>query len=136
MGIVVNDSLVLVDFINRSRRRGVARWRAVIKSGTVRLRPIVLTSITTMGGLLPMALGYGSGLEGFLAPLAIAIVGGLGFATVLTLIVIPCVYGIFDDLRGLLMGLARRWFPLRKSLEATAAYRPETDLPPEPEGVG
>ncbi|MBN1573453.1 MAG: efflux RND transporter permease subunit [Deltaproteobacteria bacterium] len=98
VGIVVNDSLVLVDFINRARESGMALYDAVIESGKTRLRPILLTSLTTIGGLGPMAFGLG-GSEPYLAPMAISIVWGLTFATVLTLLVIPCLYIIVEDIK-------------------------------------
>jgi multidrug efflux pump subunit AcrB len=96
-GIVVNDSLVLIDFINRERAAGTERDEALLQSGVVRLRPILLTSITTVAGLLPMSLGL-FGTDRFLQPMALAIAWGLIFSTVLTLVVIPCVYRIFDDI--------------------------------------
>ena len=91
-GVVVNDAIVLVDYINqvrRTRRRAVLR--AVLEAGNVRLRPILMTSLTTIFGVLPMALGLGQGAEVYI-PLGIALIGGLAFATVLTLGVIPTVY--------------------------------------------
>ncbi len=96
-GIVVNDSLILVSFINQSRARGVGRWHAVLNAGKLRFRPIILTSATTIFGLMPLAVGV-SGFESFLSPMALAVVWGLTFATVLTLIIIPCLYTIFDDI--------------------------------------
>jgi HAE1 family hydrophobic/amphiphilic exporter-1 len=111
-GIVVNDSLVMVEFINSARRRGMSREEAIIQSGCMRLRPIILTTVTTCGGLLPTAMGIASGLESFLAPFAIVLVWGLAFATLLTLLVIPCIYAIADDIRRVLAWLFRplgRW---------------------------
>lgn len=111
-GIVVNDSLVMVEFINSARRAGVPRDEAILRSGRVRMRPILLTTITTCGGLMPTALGMATGLESFLAPFAITLVWGLAFATVLTLLVIPCIYAITDDItRGLgrLLSPVGRW---------------------------
>jgi len=96
-GIVVNDSIVMVDFINRRRAEGMPRDEAVRDAGRVRFRPIILTSVTTIFGLLPLAF-LARGQAAFLSPLAIAIVWGLLFATVLTLIVIPCTYTILDDI--------------------------------------
>lgn len=105
-GIVVNDSLVLVDFVNQRRREGLARDEAIVQAGLLRLRPIFLTSITTVAGLFPLALaGAASPL---LSPMATAIAWGLTFATVLTLIVVPCFYRIVDDVGG---GLARAFGP-------------------------
>ncbi len=105
-GVVVNDSLVLVDFINRRRRAGTGRWSSILQGCMIRVRPIILTSVTTIGGLLPMALGV-SGRSRVWGPLAGAIAWGLLFSTVLTLIVIPCIYAIFDDVRLLVL---RRFF--------------------------
>jgi multidrug efflux pump subunit AcrB len=107
VGIVVNDSLVLVDFINRARATGMKVYDAVLESGKTRLRPVLLTSLTTIGGLGPMAFGLG-GSEPYLAPMAISIVWGLTFATVLTLLIIPCLYIIVDDIKELLMSKMRR----------------------------
>jgi multidrug efflux pump subunit AcrB len=95
-GVVVNDSLVLVDFINKRRRPGVNRWRAIIQSGKIRMRPILLTTITTVLGLLPMGLGIG-GKSRVWGPMANTIIWGLSFATVLTLFFIPAFYAIVDD---------------------------------------
>ena len=97
-GIVINDSIVLVEFINRQRMAGVGKWRAIINAGRIRLRPILLTSITTVSGLLPMALGIG-GKSALWMPMASTIVWGLSVATLLTLFVIPAFYAISDDIR-------------------------------------
>lgn len=96
-GIVVNDSIVLVEFINNLRRKGVDRRSSIIQSGQIRLRPVLLTSITTALGLAPTAYGIGGG-DPFLKPMAVTIVWGIICATVLTLIVIPCIYAIIDDI--------------------------------------
>jgi HAE1 family hydrophobic/amphiphilic exporter-1 len=90
-GIVVNNAIVLVDYINLLRREGVPPEEAVVKAGTVRLRPILMTAITTVLGLLPLALGFGEGTE-IQAPMAIAVIGGLITSTVLTLFIIPIIY--------------------------------------------
>ena len=97
-GIVINDSIVLVEFINRQRIAGVGKWQAIINGGRTRLRPILLTSITTVSGLLPMALGVG-GRSAIWMPMASTIVWGLSVATLLTLFVIPAFYAISDDIR-------------------------------------
>ncbi len=96
-GIVVNDSIVLIDFINVRRRAGVSKWRAIIEGGRLRLRPIVLTTITTVFSLLPMALGLGGNSETWM-PLATTIVWGLSMSTLLTLFITPALYAIVDDL--------------------------------------
>ena len=90
-GIVVNDAIVLVDFINKMRRAGLPLRKAIIQGGQLRLRPIFLTSVTTICGLLPLALNVAGGGE-FWQPLAVSIMFGLAFATSLTLIVIPTLY--------------------------------------------
>jgi len=97
-GIIVNDSIVLISFINDRRRSGYHRWMSVIEAGKVRLRPIILTSVTTIFGLLPMALGIGGRSAGW-APFALTIVGGLFVATISTLFAIPCVFFIVDDIK-------------------------------------
>ncbi len=97
-GVVVNDSIILVTFINRVRRSGQSMKRAILTSGYLRFRPVILTTITTMVGLAPVAYGIG-GLDPFLKPAALAMVWGLATATVLTLILIPCVYAMLDDVQ-------------------------------------
>lgn len=99
VGIVVNDSIVKVDFIVRGRARGLGVREAVVQAGRVRFRPIVMTTVTTALGLLPMALGIGRGAD-LRAPLAIAVIGGLLVATLLTLIVVPVLFSVLEDLRG------------------------------------
>ena len=98
VGIVVNDSIIKVDFINQARAAGRGLRGAILEAGRVRLRPIVMTTVTTVLGLTPMALGIGTGSD-LRAPLAIAVIGGLIVATGLTLIVIPVVYSIVEQVR-------------------------------------
>src|SRR3989338_5973788 len=95
-GIVVNDSIVLVDFINRGRQSGKGRRESIVEAGQIRLRPVLMTSITTVAGLVSVAYGIGGG-DPFLKPLALAIVWGIAFSTVLTLVNIPCIYALLDD---------------------------------------
>ncbi len=97
LGIVVNDSLVLISFINAERERGLDVHEAILSAGRLRLRPILLTTVTTVFGVLPMALGLGGKSEVW-APLATTIAFGLVFATATTLLVIPPVYRVFADL--------------------------------------
>jgi HAE1 family hydrophobic/amphiphilic exporter-1 len=94
-GIVVNQSIVLIDAVNQSRERGLARTEAIVEAGRARLRPILITKLTTILGLLPMALGLGEGAE-VRAPMAITVIGGVLLTTFLTLIVIPVVYAVLD----------------------------------------
>jgi len=102
-GIVVNDAIVMIDFIN-NRRFGeettvMQYWRSVVSAGRLRLRPIILTSLTTISGLLPMAIGLG-GQSGMWAPLANVILFGLLIATILTLFLIPSLIVVLDDIKG------------------------------------
>ncbi len=95
-GIVVNNAIVLIDAVNHLRREeGLSKREALVQAGLKRLRPILMTSATTIFGLLPMALGLGEGAE-LRAPLAITVIGGLTVATLLTLVVIPVVYSLLD----------------------------------------
>jgi HAE1 family hydrophobic/amphiphilic exporter-1 len=94
-GIVVNNAIVLVDYARQLRRSGMAKTEALIEAGRVRLRPILMTTLTTVLGLTPMAIGLGEGAA-LRTPLAITLMGGLAMATLLTLIVIPVVYSTVD----------------------------------------
>ena len=97
-GIVVNNAIVLVDLINQLRAQGAERFDAIMEAGTARLRPILMTSLTTALGLMPMAMGFGEGSE-VRTPMAITVIGGLIVSTLLTLIVIPVVYSLMDRKR-------------------------------------
>jgi HAE1 family hydrophobic/amphiphilic exporter-1 len=94
-GIVVNNAIVLVDLINQLRAQGKERFDAIMEAGEARLRPILMTSLTTALGLLPMAMGFGEGAE-VRTPMAVTVIGGLIVSTVLTLVVIPVVYSLLD----------------------------------------
>jgi len=95
IGIVVSNGILLVDYTNKLRRTGVDLHEAVIKGGRTRLRPILMTTLATVLGLIPMALGLGG--EKSQAPLAIAVIGGLTVSTILTLLFIPTLYTIFEE---------------------------------------
>lgn len=94
-GIVVNNAIVLVDLINQLQAQGKAKIESILEAGTARLRPILMTSLTTTLGLIPMAVGFGEGSE-VRAPMAITVIGGLTVSTLLTLVVIPVVYSLMD----------------------------------------
>jgi HAE1 family hydrophobic/amphiphilic exporter-1 len=94
-GIVVNNAIVLIDLINKLRARGMDKSAAITEAGHARLRPIMMTTLTTTLGLLPLALGIGEGSE-LRAPMAITVIGGLLVSTMLTLVVIPVVYNLID----------------------------------------
>ena len=106
-GIVVNNGIVLVDRMNQLRRGGALLLAAVRQAGNERLRPILMTSLTTILGLLPMALGLGEGAE-LRTPLAVTVIGGLLLATGLTLVAVPALYVLLGDLPALLRGYRRR----------------------------
>jgi multidrug efflux pump len=128
-GIVVNNAIVLIDYIDLLRtREGLSRYEALLKAGQTRFRPVVLTAITTVFGLVPLATGFNFDFVGLFTaldpniywggeqaawwgPMAIAVIAGLSFATVLTLIVVPVLYAVIDD-----MGLtAARYYTHQES---------------------
>ena len=97
-GIVVNNSIILVDYINRLRKKGMALTEALLEGGRVRLRPIIMTTLTTTLGLIPLAIGLGKGSE-MRTPLAITVIGGLITSTFMTLVIIPVVYTFIEDIK-------------------------------------
>ena len=97
-GIVVNNSIILVDYTNTLRKKGLSQKEAIMEGGRTRLRPILMTALTTILGLLPLAIGIGKGAE-IRVPLAITVIGGISTSTVMTLIVIPVVYALFEDIK-------------------------------------
>ena len=99
MGLVTKNAILLIDYTNLLRRRGMSKQEALLTAGPVRLRPILMTATSTIAGMIPVAIGLGSGAESR-APMGTAIVGGLVTSTVLTLVVIPVVYSVMDDLPG------------------------------------
>ena len=112
VGIVVNNAVVLVDLVGQMRREGRSRSDAIVEAGRRRLRPILMTAMTTIFGLLPMAAGSASIVGIPYAPLGRALIGGLAASTVLTLFVVPLCYTLFDDVRESAMGLLS-WRPRR-----------------------
>lgn len=94
-GIIVNNGIVLVDYINQLRREGMSKQEAIIEAGRTRLRPIMMTALTTILAMLLMALGVGKG-SAMMQPMAIVTIGGLVYGTLLTLIVVPCIYDLFN----------------------------------------
>ncbi|MDQ0341163.1 HAE1 family hydrophobic/amphiphilic exporter-1 [Caldalkalibacillus uzonensis] len=99
VGIVVNNAIVFIDYTNQLRQRGLPVREALVEAGLTRLRPIIMTALTTMLGLLPLAIGAGEGAE-IQAPMAIAVIGGLFSSTLLTLVVIPVIYSLVESLKG------------------------------------
>lgn len=106
-GIVVNQSIVLIDAVNQARTRGLPQHEAIVEAGRLRLRPILITKLTTILGLLPMALGLGEGAE-IRRPMAITVIGGVLIASLFTLLVIPVVYSLLDRKRFAGAGAAAR----------------------------
>ncbi|MCH9688253.1 MAG: efflux RND transporter permease subunit, partial [Deltaproteobacteria bacterium] len=111
-GVVVNNAIVLLDYVEQLRARGMATAEALIEAGSARFRPVMLTAVTTVLGLVPMALGISidfrnlrvlSGTQSaqWWGPMAVAVIFGLAFATVLTLVLVPTMYSILEDLRRL-----------------------------------
>jgi HAE1 family hydrophobic/amphiphilic exporter-1 len=103
IGVVVNNGIVLIDYVNQLRARGLGRREALVEAGAARLRPILMTAGTTVLSLVPLCfvtteIGGSGGPPYF--PMARAIVGGLAFSTVITLLVLPTVYVLLDDLRN------------------------------------
>jgi HAE1 family hydrophobic/amphiphilic exporter-1 len=122
IGIVATNSIVFVDFILEYHRQGMERRQAIIEAGRTRLRPILMTALTTLFGVLPIALGRAEGME-MQQPLGIVVVGGLCSSTFLTLIIIPSVYEVMDQLAEDLKSLFRR-------------KKPEPSPEPSPGGGG
>lgn len=107
VGIAVNDSIILVDRINQLIRDGVDRRQAILQAGQQRIRPIIMTSLTTILALLPLTFGLGESAS-LRSPMALAVVGGLVTSTLLTLIVIPCVYDVLDRFRLLFVTIGKK----------------------------
>jgi len=113
IGIVVNNAIVLIDLINRNRRSGMSRYDAIMDGGKHRFRPILMTAFTTIGGLIPMAVG-GTQMIGIpYSPMGRTIIGGLLTSTIISLIAVPWAYTIFDDMRIYLKKLTALFFQSR-----------------------
>jgi HAE1 family hydrophobic/amphiphilic exporter-1 len=120
MGLVTKNAILLVDFANKARGRGTERRQALIDAGELRLRPIVMTTLAMIFGMLPTALALGAGSE-FRAPMAHAVIGGLITSTLLTLVVIPVVYTYLDDFGVKVSALIKRWTSAPEEREAEPA---------------
>jgi HAE1 family hydrophobic/amphiphilic exporter-1 len=121
MGLVTKNAILLVDYTNLLRRRGMSCREALLRAGPVRLRPILMTACSTIAGMIPVAIGLGAGAE-TRSPMGTAIVGGMLTSTVLTLIVIPVVYSLMDDLSCVVKGLFSR--PWGKEADAAVDITP------------
>ena len=94
-GVIVNNGIVFVDYVNQLRQGGMEKREALLEAGKTRLRPILMTTLTTVLALVTLALGMGSGAE-MLQPMAVVMIGGLTYATLMTLFVVPSLYDIFQ----------------------------------------
>ncbi len=112
VGLVTKNSILLVEFANQERARGTSAREAMVRAGLVRLRPILMTSFSTIAGILPIAIGFGAGAESR-RPMGMAVVGGLITSTFLTLVIIPAVYTLFSD--------AAAWFWRKPAAVGAAA---------------
>jgi HAE1 family hydrophobic/amphiphilic exporter-1 len=120
MGLVSKNAILLVDFTNQARREGMARHQALLQAGTTRLRPIVMTTLAMIFGMLPLAFAIGAGAE-MRAPMARAVIGGLITSTLLSLLVVPVVYTFLDDFRpAVVWGWLRRRRPVSESARVPA----------------
>jgi len=139
-GVVVNDAIVLIEAVNHRIAKGMPIFQAITEGGVRRFRAIMLTSISTIGGLLPLILEKDAQAQ-IVIPMALSIAGGVAFATVLTLIFIPCCLGVLNDLRRLLHLTIRADWPTRERVEpARKRYvdpfeQPADDAEPKSEPV-
>ena len=114
MGLVTKNAILLVDFTNQGRAEGLSRHQALLRAGTTRLRPIVMTTLAMIFGMLPLAFAIGAGAE-MRAPMARAVIGGLITSTLLSLLVVPVVYTFLDDFRpAALLGWLKKRQPSRE----------------------
>jgi Cu/Ag efflux pump CusA len=123
-GIVGKNSILMVDFIIEARARGVSRREAILSAGRERARPIVMTTLAMVGGMLPAAIGSGSD-DGFRAPMAIAIIGGLITSTALSLLLVPVVYSALDDFES---WLKRQLIRGQRTRAPAAGKLPDTPI--------
>ena len=121
MGIVTKNAIMLVDFAVEEMKRGVSRTEAIVDAGRKRARPIVMTTIAMIGGMLPSAYGVGSGGE-FRAPMAIAVIGGLMSSTLLSLVFVPAVFAVMDDIGR---SSWRLFSPLRRRRRTSRLAEPD-----------
>ncbi len=123
VGIAVNNGIVLVDCANRLREEGIDKREAIVKATVIRLRPVLMTALTTILGLLPLAIGFGTGAE-IVQPVAVVCIGGLTYATLMTAFIIPVLY----DLLRRNAGASKKWF---NRIAAEEAALKESSLPSE-----
>ena len=123
VGIVTKNGIVLIDFINLMRERGIPLYEAIARSCRSRLRPVLMTSLTTILGMVPMALSTGEGAETW-RPMGIAVIGGMVFSTIITMIIVPAIYASMDK-----SGSRNKKKALAKQYVFMKDFDPERDLP-------
>src|SRR5690606_40148339 len=123
MGLVTKNAIMLVEFAVESIREGRAREEAIIDAGMKRARPIVMTTIAMVAGMMPSALAFGAGGE-FRSPMALAVIGGLIFSTLLSLIFVPAMFLLMDDVGNLFARLGK------KVLSSTGEHEDTDETPP------
>ena len=128
MGIVTKNAIMLVDFAVESIAQGTPRLEALVDAGRKRARPIVMTTIAMAAGMLPSAMGMGDG-GGFRSPMAIAVIGGLLVSTLLSLVFVPAVFTIIDDIGRLSWRLFVWLLAPREARERAEAAKPEREPP-------
>lgn len=127
VGIVTKNGIVLIDFINLMRERGVRLYDAIAQACRSRLRPVLMTSLTTILGMVPMAISIGEGSETW-RPMGIAVIGGMVFSTIITMIIVPAVYAAMDK-----SGSRNKKKLLSKQFRFMSDFDPEKDLPKKSE---
>jgi len=125
VGIVTKNGIVLIDFINLMRERGIRLYDAIAQACRSRLRPVLMTSLTTILGMVPMALSVGEGSETW-RPMGVAVIGGMVFSTLITLVIVPVVYAAMDK-----SGSRNKKKALAKQFKFMSDFDPERDLPKE-----
>jgi multidrug efflux pump subunit AcrB len=134
MGIVTKNAIMLVDFAIEEMQRGVPRLDAIVDAGRKRARPIIMTTIAMIGGMLPSAFGLGSGGE-FRAPMAIAVIGGLLSSTLLSLVFVPAVFSVMDDIAAASWGFFRRFVGEADEPATPAMLGRRQGGPPQSQGL-
>jgi HAE1 family hydrophobic/amphiphilic exporter-1 len=120
MGLVMKNGILLVDYTNQLRERGMGRNEAILRAGPVRMRPVLMTSAALVFGLLPLALSDATGAQ-FRAPMAVIVIGGLVTSTLLTLVVVPVFYTLVDGATEWLRGIGSRIAALARRLRGAPA---------------
>jgi HAE1 family hydrophobic/amphiphilic exporter-1 len=125
MGLVGKNGILLIDYTNTLRQRGLTRAQALREAGETRLRPILMTTVALVAGLMPLAIGMEEGAETYKG-MASVIIGGMLSSTVLSLLVVPCMYTYFDDFQGLIVRMWN-WRPFRSRKEPAPAPPPSRE---------